>query len=83
MKNYVTEAYLNFVAYFEPLVLTHEGLKSLGQPYMVPDVLLQTGNSVVTYDEPEFKRAESSTQRNTPVSVVNGCMRVAMLCKEQ
>jgi hypothetical protein len=83
MKNYDMEAYLNLVAYFKPHVFIHVGLEPLGQPYVMPDVLLQTGNSVVTYYEPEFKRAKSSAEWNTPVSVVDGCVGISVLhmCK--
>jgi hypothetical protein len=72
-------AYLYFVAYFEPLVFTHESLESLCQSYVVPDVLLQTGNAVVTHHEPEFKRSESSAEWHSPVAVVYGRVRIAML----
>jgi hypothetical protein len=72
-------SYLDFVAYFESPVLLHEGLESFCQSYVVPDVFLQTGNSVVAYHEPQFKGAESSTEWNSPVSVVYCCMGVAML----
>jgi hypothetical protein len=74
-------AYLYFVAYFEPLVFTHESLESLCQSYVVPDVLLQTRNAVVTYHEPELKRSESSAQWDSPVAVVYSRVRVAMLHK--
>jgi hypothetical protein len=82
-ETYALETYLNFVAYFEPLVFAHESFESLCQSYVVPDVLLQTGNAIVAYHEPEFKRAESSAEWNSPVAVVYCRVRVAMLHNER
>ena len=62
-----SKIHLDVVHQPEPVVILHLGLELLGQPAVVPHVLLEPGHSEVPDDEPELQGTEPSAERNAPV----------------
>ena len=67
MTYFIIQPHLDIIHDPEPGVCLHPGLKLLGQPAVVPDILLQTTHSKVPDDEPELERAEPPAKRNAPM----------------
>ena len=65
--NGLTQSYPDFVADFEALVGSHQGLEALGEPAVLPHVGLQSLHAVVADDEPELERPKAATQWNAPM----------------
>src|SRR6202167_3681023 len=49
---------------------------------MAPNVKLQSLDAVVTYDEPQFQRAESSAQGHVPIAILEYCIRSRRLVSQ-
>lgn len=43
------------------------------------NVLLKAGNAISAQHKPKLERSKSSRQRNSPVTIINGCVGVAVL----
>lgn len=63
----------------EASVFLHVRLEPLSQSYVIPNVLLQAGDTVQSHNEPELQCSKSSTERDTPVTIVNRLARTSVL----
>lgn len=50
--------HLDFIANFESFIFSHEIFKLFGQMNVMTNVVLQSGNSIISQDEPEQKKAD-------------------------
>ena len=63
----VTGSYSDNVADFETFISFDKDFETLRQAAMFTNVVLQSSDTVITDDEPEFKGAEATAQRDAPM----------------
>jgi hypothetical protein len=51
----------------EAMIRQHERLELFGQPYSLPDVLLQATHAVISYHKPQLQRTEAFAEGNLPM----------------
>lgn len=61
---------------FEARIRGDKGFKEFGNADVFADVRLESADTVMTNDEPEFEGAEAASERNLPVAIVEDFARI-------
>ncbi len=72
--DHMTGMYLDVVADFKTPVREDILFKDLGQPTMLPDVVLETADAIVSNDEPKLEAPEPATEWDSPMLKKHNCL---------